>query len=68
MRPLEARLFAVIDAFDAMTFDRPYRKALPTEVALREIQANAGTQFDPFVVEAFARMIRRLPEAELRAA
>ncbi len=66
--PLEARIFAVIDTFDAMTYDRPYRKALSTEVALREIRANAGTQFDPEVVEAFTRMIARMPETELRAA
>ena len=66
--PLEARIFAVIDAFDAMTFDRPYRKALSTEVALHEIKANAGSQFDPEVVEAFTRMIARMPEAELHAA
>ncbi len=66
--PLEARIFAVIDAFDAMTFDRPYREAQPTETALREIRANSGTQFDPEVVEAFARMIRRMPQSELLAA
>ncbi|MCH8949578.1 MAG: HD domain-containing protein [Chloroflexi bacterium] len=66
--PLEARIFAVIDTFDAMTYDRPYRKALSIEVALREIRANAGTQFDPEVVEAFIRMIARMPQTELRAA
>jgi HD-GYP domain-containing protein (c-di-GMP phosphodiesterase class II) len=51
--PLEARLLAVADAFDAMTSPRPYRPALPVEHALVEIAACAGTQFDPGVAEAF---------------
>ncbi|MCH8026285.1 MAG: HD domain-containing protein [Chloroflexi bacterium] len=66
--PLEARIFAVVDTFDAMTYDRPYRKALSVEVALREIKANAGTQFDPEVVVAFTRLIARMSGTELRAA
>lgn len=55
--PLAARVFAVADCFDAMTSDRPYRRALPAEVALEEIGAGAGSQFDPEVVEAFFEVI-----------
>lgn len=54
--PLPARLFAVIDTLDAMTFDRPYRRALPFETAREEIVANSGSQFDPRAVEAFLRI------------
>jgi GAF domain-containing protein len=58
--PLEARIFAVVDAYDAMTSERPYRKAVPPEEALQEIKANAGIQFDPQVAEAFEGVIHRL--------
>jgi HD-GYP domain-containing protein (c-di-GMP phosphodiesterase class II) len=51
--PLAARVFAVADAYSAMTSDRPYRKAVPHTAAVREIRGNAGTQFDPMVVDAF---------------
>jgi HD-GYP domain-containing protein (c-di-GMP phosphodiesterase class II) len=51
--PLAARVFAVCDAFDAMTSDRSYRRALPVERVLDELGAGAGTQFDPTVVTAF---------------
>jgi HD-GYP domain-containing protein (c-di-GMP phosphodiesterase class II) len=51
--PLAARIFAVADAFDAMTNDQPYRNALGTEQAREEIRARAGLDFDPDVVEAF---------------
>jgi response regulator RpfG family c-di-GMP phosphodiesterase len=51
--PLGARVFAVADAFDAMTSDRPYRKALPAEMARQEVVRHSGTQFDPQVVQAF---------------
>ncbi len=51
--PLGARVFAVADALDAMTSDRPYRAALPWDEAVAEIAAQAGRQFDPTVVEAF---------------
>jgi HD-GYP domain-containing protein (c-di-GMP phosphodiesterase class II) len=51
--PLEARLLAVADAFDAMTSPRPYSTELSTEAALAEIRRCAGTQFDPAVAELF---------------
>lgn len=56
-----ARIFAVIDTYDAMTSDRPYRKALSHEIACKEINDLAGTQFDPEVVEAW----NRIPESDL---
>ncbi len=49
----EARILAVCDTYDAMTSDRPYRKALPHEIAIQEIKDHAGTQFDPLIAEAF---------------
>ncbi len=54
--PLGARIFVIADTFDAMTSDRPYRRALPPEVARDEIVKNSGTQFDPVVVQAFLRV------------
>jgi HD-GYP domain-containing protein (c-di-GMP phosphodiesterase class II) len=51
--PLEARILAVVDSFDAMTHERAYRKALSREEAIAELERGAGTQFDPAVVEAF---------------
>ena len=53
--PLPARLFAIIDTLDAMTFDRPYRKGLPFDVAKAEIVRMAGSQFDPLAVEIFLK-------------
>jgi HD-GYP domain-containing protein (c-di-GMP phosphodiesterase class II) len=51
--PLEARIVAVADAFDAMTSVRPYRAARTREQALAEVEAGAGTQFDPVLAELF---------------
>ena len=58
--PMAARVFAVADALDAMTSDRPYRPAMAWEAAGREIVAQAGTQFDPSVVAAFKSRERTL--------
>jgi HD-GYP domain-containing protein (c-di-GMP phosphodiesterase class II) len=51
--PLPARILSVVDAYSAMREKRPYRGSLPQEIALRELRENAGTQFDPEVVEVF---------------
>ena len=57
--PLEARILAVADAYDAMTSPRPYRKAFSRQAALRELQAQAGRQFDPALVRAFTAVVQR---------
>jgi len=54
--PIEARIMAVADAFDAMTSNRPYREPVPEEQALTELRRAAGTQFDPRVVAAFEQI------------
>ena len=56
--PLLARVLSVIDAFDAMTNDRPYRKAIKKEFALSEIKLNSGTQFDPNIVKIFLDVMK----------
>jgi len=69
--PLAARLFAIIDTLDAMTFDRPYRKALPFDVAKAEILRMAGSQFDPRAVETFLReetALREMAAMEFQSA
>ncbi len=58
--PLGARIFAIADTLDAMTADRPYRAALPMEVAVEEIRRGRGTQFDPVVVDAFLSVAHNL--------
>jgi ribonuclease P protein subunit RPR2 len=58
--PLAARVFALVDAMDAMTTDRPYRPAQSWEAATDEILAQSGQQFDPRVVAAFAQREARL--------
>jgi HD-GYP domain-containing protein (c-di-GMP phosphodiesterase class II) len=56
--PLAARLFSVVDVWDALTSDRPYRLKWPTDKALEYIQSLAGTHFDPQVVEVFLEMMK----------
>jgi putative nucleotidyltransferase with HDIG domain len=63
--PVEARVLAVADAFDAMTSDRPYRRALTLGQALAEVERGAGTQFDPEIARVFLELFA---EAELPAA
>jgi ribonuclease P protein subunit RPR2 len=58
--PVGARIFSVCDTFDAMTSDRPYRRALPFDDAVMEIERNGGTQFDPEVVTSFVEMCASL--------
>jgi putative nucleotidyltransferase with HDIG domain len=64
--PLGARVFGVADALDAMTTDRPYRRACPWQSACAEIRENAGTQFDPEVVDVFEQIESRLVQMRSR--
>ncbi|MBI3811837.1 MAG: response regulator [Nitrospirae bacterium] len=59
--PIGSRIVAVLDAFDAMTTNRPYRKGQSTEVALNELRRYSGIQFDPQVVEAFLQVMAETP-------
>ena len=70
--PLASRIVFACDAYNAMTTDRPYRKALSRDAALKEIQANAGKQFDPRVVAALVHVVEQgapvlAPADEVRA-
>jgi HD-GYP domain-containing protein (c-di-GMP phosphodiesterase class II) len=56
--PLAARIITVGDSFDAMTSDRPYRKGFSCEKAVEELLRNAGTQFDPQIVEIFVKILQ----------
>jgi len=60
--PISARLFAIIDVYDALTSDRPYRKAWTKQDARRYIQEQSGKHFDPHVVEVFLSFINNHPE------
>jgi PAS domain S-box-containing protein len=57
--PIAARIFAVVDVFDALTSDRPYRRAWSLEAALNYIQAEAGKYFDPGVVSVFMQVVAK---------
>jgi len=56
--PLGARIIAIIDAYDAMSSDRPYRKALSKEVIIEEIKKGKGTQFDPQIADIFLQILQ----------
>lgn len=60
--PSAARLFAVVDAYDSLRFDRPYRQGIPREKALAEINSGSGTQFDPEAVQIFNQAIDEIEE------
>jgi len=66
--PIEARILAVADAFDAMTSSRPYRGKLSYKKVLQELKHCAGTQFDPKLVEAFLPIALSTAPGEVGAA
>ena len=63
--PLAARIVGVCDAYDAMTSDRPYRKALTQEVACGEILTGSGTQFDPRCAQLLVEVVKKVGERDL---
>ena len=66
--PVEARILAVADAYEAMTADRAYRSSVGEETARAELEAGAGTQFDAHVVRAFLAVLQPGGAATLRRA
>ena len=66
--PMSARVFSVVDAFDAMTTDRPYRDAMTVDLALERLAGAAGRQFDPDVVDVFLGLAPLLPAPEMQIA
>ena len=61
--PVEARLIAVIDSFHAIISERPYKRAMPVSYALDQLRNQAGTNFDPLLIDKFCSMIE--PSGEL---
>ena len=55
--PLQSRIISIADAYDAMTSERSYRSALSEEIAMQELQKNAGTQFDPELARVFIEKV-----------
>jgi len=58
--PLGARLVQIVDAWDAMTSDRPYRKAMTKTAAIAELRRQSGTQFDPKIIDLFLKVLERM--------
>lgn len=58
--PLLCRIISVVDSFDAMTNDRPYRKAMSITAAIQELERCAGKQFDPYIVSEFVNMLKEI--------
>ena len=63
--PLPCRILAIVDAYDAMTSDRPYRNAMSQHEAIQELRRCAGTQFDPDLVERFIQITEQVGPSEL---
>lgn len=66
--PLGSQIICIADAYDAMTSDRPYRRAMPHEKAINEITVNKGTQFSPQMVDAFLKLYPEQPDIRVRSA
>jgi putative nucleotidyltransferase with HDIG domain len=56
--PIAARIFSIVDVWDAMTNDRPYRKAVPPEEVISHLMEQSGQHFDPNIVDVFMRVLR----------
>jgi HD-GYP domain-containing protein (c-di-GMP phosphodiesterase class II) len=59
--PIAARIFSIVDVFDALTSDRPYREAWPREQALEYIQSQSGIYFEPAIVSVFMALMNDMP-------
>jgi len=57
--PLTSRIISIVDAYDAMTNDRPYRKSISKKEAIKELKRNSGFQFDPFLVKRFIKILEK---------
>ena len=66
--PLLSRIISIVDAYDAMTHNRPYRKALTSREAKAELERNAGTQFDPELVKAYLKTLEENPDVAVSEA
>jgi len=63
--PLFARILRILDSFDAMTTDRPYSPALDKKLAIKELKNEAGSQFEPELVEKFIKILKQTEKTEV---